>query len=508
MRPPTPVAWGLLRAIAAAKVLVHLAAITRYGYFRDELYYLASTEHLAWGYVDHPPLSIAVLAVVRGLFGDSLVALRSLPLACGVALVLVTGMLAARLGGGRAAQGLAALAVAAAPVYLAIHHYYSMNAIDQLLWALAALLLVRLEPEAPAARWLPLGLVLGLGLLNKLSVLWLGAGLAAAFLLTGYRRALRRPGPWLAAAVAFACFTPHVAWQVANDWPTREFVRNARVEKMVGLSPGAFLAQVALDMGPLAAVMALVGLVWSLRGRGGVPARALAIMALVVLAILLANPGSRPSYLTTAHPILLAPGAVALASLHGRGGGTLRALLAAGLLVYGAVAAPLGLPLLPPEGVVRYARALGVAPGGQERTRPAELPQQLADMFGWAEMAEKVARAHRSLPPPERARCAVFGQDYGQAGALDVLGRRHGLPPALSGHNSYWLWGPRGADGSCVIVLGDDGETLESIFTSVERVDTVVCRWCMPYERDLPVWIARGAKVPMRELWPRVKKYV
>ncbi len=507
MRPPTPVAWGLLLAIAAAKVVVHLFAITRYGYFRDELYYLASTEHLAWGYVDHPPLSIAVLAVVRALAGDSLVALRSVPLACGVGLVLITGMLAARLGGGRAAQGLAALAVAVAPVYLAIHHYYSMNAIDQLLWVLAALLLVRLEPQAPAARWLPLGLVLGLGLLNKLSVLWLGAGLAAALLLTGYRRALRRPGPWLAAAVAFACLAPYVAWQIANGWPTREFVRNATMEKMVGLSPGAFLTQVALDMGPLAAVMAVVGLVWSLRGRGGVPARALAVIALVVLAILLANPGSRPSYITTAHPFLLAPGAVALASLHGRSGATLRALLAAGLLVYGAVAAPLGLPLLPPEGVVRYARALGVAPGGQERTRPAELPQQFADMFGWEEMAAKVARAHRSLPAAERARCAVFGQDYGQAGALDVLGRPLGLPPALSGHNSYWLWGPRGADGSCVIVLGDDRETLESIFTSVEHVDTVVCRLCMPYERDLPVWIARGAKVPMRELWPRVKKY-
>jgi hypothetical protein len=129
-------------------------------------------------------------------------------------------------------------------------------------------------------------------------------------------------------------------------------------------------------------------------------------------------------------------------------------------------------------------------------------------MFGWDEMAAKVARAYAALPAAERARCAVFGQNYGEAAALDVLGRRLGLPPALSGHNSYWTWGPRGADGSCVLVLGDDRQTLAGLFASVERVDTIACRRCMPYERDLPLWLCRGLRMPMSQLWPQVKTYI
>src|SRR5512143_1556640 len=200
---PSPrLAAGTLAALMAATLFMHAAVTGRYGYFRDELYYLASTGHLAWGYVEHPPLSIAILAIVRALLGDSLPALRLVPALAGAATVLLTGLMARRLGGGRFAQGLAALACALTPVFLGTDRVYSMNAIDILIWSLAAWLLLRALDLGRARDWA----VLGLGLLHKISVFWLGGGLLVGLLLTPYRRALLAPGPWLCGAIAAAMF--------------------------------------------------------------------------------------------------------------------------------------------------------------------------------------------------------------------------------------------------------------------------------------------------------------
>ena len=188
-------ASGILGVLAAVKLLVHLPAIHRYGYFRDELYYLASTEHLDWGYVDHPPLSIAILALVRAVLGDSLAAIRIVPVLTGVATIVLVGMLTRRLGGGRFAQGLAALCALMSPVFLGQNRYFSLNAFDLFFWTLAAWALVRALDGGGDRHWVVLGVVLGLGLLNKISVLWLGAGLLVGLLLTPHRRVLRTIGP-------------------------------------------------------------------------------------------------------------------------------------------------------------------------------------------------------------------------------------------------------------------------------------------------------------------------
>ena len=226
-------AIGTLGLLAAAKLLVHLAAISRYGYFRDELYYLACADHLGWGYVEHPPLSIAVLAAVRAVLGDSLVALRIVPVLAGMVIIFLVGALTRRLGGGRFAQGLAGLCALAAPVFLGQDRYYSMNAFDLLFWTLAAWALVRaLEGGAPR-HWIALGGVLGLGLLNKISLLWFGGGLFVGLLLTPHRRVLRTGWPWVAGGIASLLFLPYLIWQMQHGWPVREFMHNATSRKGV-----------------------------------------------------------------------------------------------------------------------------------------------------------------------------------------------------------------------------------------------------------------------------------
>ncbi|MGH7742823.1 MAG: glycosyltransferase family 39 protein, partial [Candidatus Eiseniibacteriota bacterium] len=245
-----PPAIGVLALMSGLKIALHLPAMTQYGWFRDELYYFASTYHLAWGYVEHPPLSIAILTLVRVLLGDSLVAVRLVPLLAGVATVWLTGTLAARLGGGRFAQALAALATVLAPVFLALDHYYSMNALDILLWVIAAHATLTALDRQTLRAWCVLGLVLGLGFLNKISMFWFAGGLAAAVILTPHRRVLATRGPWLAAALALLLFAPHVIWQERNHWPLLEFMHNATSRKMAPISTTSFLLRQMIQMNP------------------------------------------------------------------------------------------------------------------------------------------------------------------------------------------------------------------------------------------------------------------
>jgi dolichyl-phosphate-mannose-protein mannosyltransferase len=505
-RRPRTLALGTLGAIATLKLILHLAAIGRYGYFRDELYYLASTEHLSWGYVDHPPFSIALLAVVRALFGDSLIAVRIVPALAGVATVWLTGVIAWQLGGGRFAQGLAALAALFSPVFLGIDHFYSMNALELLFWtAGASLVLVALE-SGRTRDWVWLGVLLGLGLLNKISMSWFAAGLVVGLLLTPYRRVFRERGIWVAGVVAGLVFFPHVIWQIRHGWPTLEFMRNATSQKMASVSPLSFLIEQILTNNPGAFLIWLGGLVYGLV-RAGPRARVLVWIYLTVFGLLVFGGHSRASYLAPAYPMVFALGGIAVerVSLSYR---WLRPASAASVVIFGLVALPMALPLLPVETFVRYQAALHQTPRTDERQEVGALPQHYADMFGWDDMVALVARAYAELTPEEKQHARVFGQNYGEAGAVDVLGRRLGLPHAMSGHNSYWLWGPGSEPVNVVIIIGGDREDNAQFFEDITIVGQTSSPWSMPYERGLDVSIARKPKMDLRQAWTRVKEFI
>lgn len=494
--------------LVAGTTLFHLATAQGYGYFRDELYYLACSEHLAGGYVDHPPAIAFITWLVRHILGDSLGALRLLPALAAGATVYVTLLITRELGGGRLAEILAGIAVALAPIYLALFSILSMNAFDILLWSVAVLLVVRILRTGNQRRWLTFGLVAGLGLLNKISMLFLGFGILAGLLVSGTWEPLRRRWLWLGGLIAAGLFSPYLLWQIAHGWPTLEFMENARELKNVALSPVAFLGEQIFLMNPVTLPLWLGGLLFLLFSPAGRPYRAIGYAYLAILGLMLTQ-ATKPYYLAPAYPVLLAAGGIAFEPAAYRAGWRwLRVAAPVGLIASGLILAPLAKPLLPVDAYVRFASALGQAPRTDELHELGRLPQFFADMHGWPELAASVSRIYHSLPPKEQRKATIFAQNYGEAGAIDFFGRRYGLPRAISGHNNYHLWGwdPERA-GEVVIVIGGERESLMTVFDSVELAGRASCQDCMPYEDDLPLWVARGSRVSLESLWPKLKHY-
>jgi hypothetical protein len=500
---------GLVLGLALAKLALHLLTngFEGYGIFRDELYYLACARHLDLGYVDHPPLSIYLLALNTWLFGESVFALRLLPAVFGSLTVFLVGRLAHELGGGRWAQLAAALSALVSLIFLAMDSVYSMNAFDHLVWAVVVVLLARLLSTGRAGYWPWIGVVVGLGLLNKVGVLWLGAGIAVGLAVTRERRWLRTRWPWMAGLLAVAIFSPYVWWNLTHDMAHLEFIRNATAGKYSGLSPLSFLSEQLLVQNPVTVPVWFCGLVFLFFSPSGRRFRMLGWVYLVPLLILVANGHSKAEYLSPAYVALFAAGGVALERWSARPAGVWARGMITLLLILGLALVPVVLPVLPVTTYLAYAEALGIEPSTSENLELAELPQFYADRFGWQEKAAAVARIYQALPPEDRAVAAIFGHNYGRAGAIDYFGRELGLPYAISTHNSYWVWGPRGYSGEVVIVLGGDGEDLEERFESVELAGRVQCRYCMPYENDLPIYLCRRLKLSLPELWQLSKHY-
>jgi hypothetical protein len=304
-------------------------------------------------------------------------------------------------------------------------------------------------------------------------------------------------------------FVPHLVWQVANGWPLLEFMHNATAHKMVAVGWGQFAIGQVLSMGPGNALVWMVGLGYALVARAARPFRILAWIYLAVALLLLLSGRSRAGYLAVAYPMLLALGATAWErATAGKHRWWMRVPVTAIVVVLGLVAMPFALPVLKVDAFIRYQAALHMQPSTEEHHRMGPLPQQYADQFGWPELTSLVATAYQRLTPEERRHCRVFGQNYGEAGAIDVLGRKLGLPPAMSGHNSYWLWGPGSFDGSVLIIIGGDSNDNLEFFQQIEIVGRTHSPYAMPYENGLEVSIARRPRISLRDNWARVKKYI
>ncbi len=498
----------LLTLLGLATLALHLANATRYGWFRDEFYYLMCGRRLAWGYVDHPPVIAAIAAFTERVLGGSIAAVR-LPVALAHALlVVVAGLMARQFGGGRGAQVLAALAVLAGPVYLGGASTLNMNPIDQLLWSLCLLLMVRAFATDRSPNWLLFGLIAGIGLMTKHSTAFFLAATLAGIVVSPQRRLLFRRGPWMAAAVAALVVSPNIYWEIRQHWPTLEFLRNASAHKNYAASPLEFLSAQALIIGPLSVPLVVAGVIWLLVASGARVFRAIGWGFVAIFALLFAMK-AKHYYMAPAYPVVFAAGAVALERMTRRP--MLRWLLPAYavLVVAGGVAlVPFTVPLLSPQAIHDYAMSLGLREPQTERHRPARLPQTFADMFGWEELAATVGRVYHALPDSERRHCAVFASNYGEAGALEWFGPRYGLPRIVSGHNNYFLWGPPDSLTNVVITVGEDSSDVAKSLFSVTRAATFSHPWNMPYESDLPILVARRMRAPWRVIWPQTKKYI
>jgi 4-amino-4-deoxy-L-arabinose transferase-like glycosyltransferase len=503
----TQFAARLVLSIAACKFLIHLYANRYYGYFVDELYYIACSKHLDWGYVDQPPLIALITWIERSLFGDSLPAIRLLPALAGAGEVVVTAVIARELGGNRFAQALSAVAVLVAPGILVGDNILTMNAFEPLFWMICAWLVIRIVKTGNHTLWIWFGVLAGFGIENKYSMMMFGAGLVFGLLLTPQRRALASPWLWVGGAIAFLIFLPNLVWNIQHNFPFLELQANLRRSgRDVPLGPIAFFSQEILTMHPLTLPLWLAGLWFYFADKAGKAFRALG-SAWVFTAVVVVALSPRIYYLFPAFPLLFAGGAGVFERWFTRPRlEWLKLAYPALLIATGIVLSPLVLPILPPETYVRYTKALGLAPPAIETHKLGPLPQLFADQFGWEEMAATVARVYNSLPAETRGKTAIFGQNYGQAGAIDLFGPKYGLPPAVSGHQNYFFWGPRDYTGESVIVMAGRQDDLEQRFASVEKVARVEHPYSMPYEH-FDVYYCRGLKRPLNEIWPQVKNW-
>lgn len=498
--PLAPVAWGGLLAILLTTLGVHLLAINQYGFFRDELYYLANTAHLGWGHVDHPPLCVWILAVATQLFGDGLPVMRSLAIGTGLGAIVMSALIARELGGAAWAQGLAALGVAVSPVNRVVGHLYSMNGWDVLLWAVVVWLWLRIGRTEGRALglWSILGVVLGLALLNKLSALWLIMALVLATVATPRRSDFKAPGLYLATAISAFLFAPHVMWQVQNDFVTLEFIRNATTEKLLPVPPHQFVIVQAVVTNPLAVILWMTGLIMAWRRPEW---RGLAIGFTAVALLLMVSMRSRENYLTPAYAFVLPVGALVVSDwLASRP--ALRTAYTAALGLTGLMMASLALPVLPVQTLASISRAAGFSPPASEAGKRNDI-QGMADMFGWPEMAAAAAEVWQTLPEEERTRTPILGTNYGQSSAVwrfwpASAGPR---PLILGRHNDWWRIGPQGWDGGTVVVIGETREDLRALFTEWREVRRMNTEWTVEEESTAPIAIARGLKVPVEEFW-------
>ncbi len=516
---------AIVMYVAAAALLLHLLTSMRYGIFRDEMYYLACSYHMAWGYVDHPPLTVWIAWLVRHLLGESLVAVRLLPALAGAALVWLTGALAREMGGGRFAQAVAALSVVVAPMYLVMHGLLTDNVFEQLIWMGCVWLVIRAINTGNERYWLWFGVLAGAGFQNKYSIAFLLLGLLVGVALTPERKFLRSRYLWLGVIACAAIAMPNLIWQIRNHFPFLELMHNVRMSgRDIVRGPVAFIADQMMIMNPLLAPLWVGGIPWLFFSNKGKRYRVLGWCFLVVLFTLMAIK-AKNYYVTPIYPILFAAGAIGLESLTVRRAGVSTGTPADGLrrvrniplywiryvyvfliLAGGAILAPFCVPLLAPENFVKYETRLGLKPPEIEHQDNGPLPQWFADEFGWEEMVREVARVYHSLPADEQARTAIFSNGWGEAAAVDYFGPRYGLPHAISKHNSYWVWGPDNYDGSTMIILRSNGRHEPEQFRSVEDVGRVGNPYSRGDER-FHIFLCRGLKVDLRAAWPRMKMF-
>jgi dolichyl-phosphate-mannose-protein mannosyltransferase len=504
--PSAPSPRSRVPLVAAALTFaVHLVANPHYGYFRDELYFIICGRHPALGYVDQPPL-VPLLAAGSQAFGQSLVLLRAVAALFAAGSVYVTCVLAAELGGGVFAQCFAALTTALCPVLCSFGMKVSTDTVGLWTWPLIALEVLRLTRGADRRRWLVVGAILGVSLLAKYSVIYFAVALLAGLLCTPERRVLRTG--WFVGGilVVAALVLPNFAWQAWHGFPMLELLRNGQEGKNIILSPVAYLATELLIANPILSLVWLAGLVWL---AAQAPTRFVALAFAFLMASMIAS-HAKHYYPADVYPVLFAAGGVAVERVT-RARVWLRPVLTTLAVAAGLVLLPYVLPVLPVDAFLRYHRTLApllhMEAARTEHSPPSALPQDWADMRGWPELADAVANAMASLSPAERARVAIVASNYGEAAAIDFFGERHHLPPALSRHNQYFLWGTRGYDGDVIIdVHGDCGGDTH-LFRSREEAAVLTTPLAMPWENPLPIRICRGIARPLSQLWPGLKVY-
>ncbi len=478
----------IVAALAGLVLLLHLATNGLYDFHRDSLYYMDSARHPAWGYVDYPPVTPTIARLSLWLFGNSVWGLRLWPSLAGALLVGLAPLIARELGGGRPARLLAAVGTATSLVLLGANWLFQTVTFDQVAGRVGGGLAARVISTDEKRLWLALGAVLGVGLETKYTIVGLIAGMVIGTLLTPMRRHLATPWPWLGLGLALIIFLPNLVWQVGNDWPSIEYTFNHKSSQSDSFSPVTFLAEQLVLIGPLAIPLWLAGLYWLL----STPTRRMLGIAAVVPLLTYLFAG-KSYYVGPLHPFLITAGACALERWTRDRRRWLRPAATVALVVQGIVLLPIGLPVLPESAMAR--------------SPLPSIRKDFADTVGWHDLVSQVAAIYDALPARERAKAQILTDNYGEAGAVNTYGPALGLPTAVSGQLTYYYWKPASLDGP-VIAVGVDPTFLSTLFDACSSAGSITNSYGLHNEEyGAPLTVCRQPKLPLDQLWQRLKAF-
>ncbi|HYB03541.1 MAG TPA: glycosyltransferase family 39 protein [Nitrososphaerales archaeon] len=505
---------ALLVYLAIADFLVHMFFSDNYGYFRDELYYIVSgTQHLSLGYVDFPPLVAYIAALLYPISKDSLVSIHVVSALVASTTVIVVGMIARELGGGRKAQLLAAVCTLVTLAFLADGSEFSPDAFDQLWWALLAYVMVRIVHRKEAKSWFLAGLVVGIGLLSKLTIFFFVGALLISFLaIPSSRKYLRSKWVIVGGLLSLVFILPMIYWNLTNGWPMVQFYLEFRGDVGGGGPVNFFVSQLG-QTNPLNIPVAIAGLYFFLRSNQGKEFRTFGLTFLILYGFMTII-DMKPYYLAPAYSMLFAGGALVVEKSSITMKGVSRWLgsrpYIACLLILTILLAPIVMPILSPATLIKTygTSTLSSANSNVASGESGPLPQNLGDRFGWNTMVSTLAQAYTTLPANEERQACIFASNYGEASAVNFLGKSLGLPEAISGHNSYFIWGPDSCTGQVLITVGVPLTSVNSVYKNVSLLTTITCQYCMDLENNLPVYLCLNPNfTSLTAEWQLVKQY-
>jgi len=489
--------WPVVMILSIVKLLIQWFGNKNYGFHRDELLHLSVSEHLDWGFMEFPPLIGLIGKLSYWLFDYSLLGVRLFPTLAGVGILILCCLMAKELGGKSKAILLSGICILAFLPFYRNHTLFQPVAFDQLFWTLGFYLLIRFMNSQDKKFLILLGIALGLGLMNKYTIIVWAFGLFIGLFF--YKKGSLFKTKWLyaSALISLLIFLPNIIWQIQNDYPLLRHLQALNENQLGETNPMAFgLDQLSF---PLTLIISLIGLFAFLIGGNLKKYRSIGIAVLVIFCAMWAL-NSKAYYVFAIYPVLFASGSVKIESLLRKR--PIWVYLVAGLVLTPSIPfIPELTPILPIEKYVEYANL-------EEINGRVELTGDYADMFGWEEQVKSVDSVYKSLSVKERGECVLWAENYGEAGALKILGKKYNLPDPISRHGSFWQWGFRNKDAKVWISLGNEKPSVEYVFEKVELVKIITHKYAIGEENGIPLYVCRKPKIDIEQWWAAYEEHI
>lgn len=495
---------GLLLGMALLTFLLHMATSTNYGVFLDEFYYIDAGKHLSLGYVDYPAFMGLAAAFTHLVFGDSLTAYRLLPALAGAIMVFLAGLITREVGGRSFAQFLVTLAMLISPQFLWLGSTLNTGAFDPLWWILGIYILVLLIKRERPQLWLLFGLVVGLGLVTKLTIISFGGAVLLGLLLTPQRKYLFTRWIWFGGAIALAFAIPYVLWNAAYGWPTVAFYQ---VYSKIPTNALTFFGLQLFMESPILVPLWGIGLYCVFFTEAMRPYRVFGWVFLI-LYVLFTLTQANFYFLAPAYVVLLAAGSMYIENLTLKVRWRWVKPTYVGLIaLVGILMMPFAIPVLPFQTLAQISIGSGITQTlpTKGQAQATQLPYGYALEMGWENMTAAVAHVYQSLPPSEQSQACILAQRYGEAGALNYYSANYHLPPVISGHNSYYFWGPGNCTGAVIISLGYAPDLLQHAFSVVKQAGVSTCQYCTADFSQIPIYVCYHSKTSMKAEWSMFK---